>query len=136
VEAPLGTYVNLVDSRGELPPFSVRLPRDMTVQRSFASARASRPSLIIDVKSLIEAAPLSCAQLSACIQRSMIIDGRPANSIRFRTGGAYPAHLTVAIPFRDKAIVAEARCVTQRECNLAERILQGAVFGQIATSVG
>lgn len=136
VEMPLGPYVNLIDSRGELPPFSVRLPPDMTVQRSFAAARASRPGLIIDAKSLLETAPLSCVRFSSCVQRSMVIDRRPANSIRYRTAGAYPVRLAVAIPFRNKAIVAEAQCATEQQCGLAEQILKSAVFGQIATKVG
>jgi len=136
VETPLGPYLNLIDSRGELPPFSVRLPQDMAVQRSFAAARASRPGLIIDAKSLLEAAPLSCARFSGCVQRSMIIDRRPANSVRYRPAGAYPLRLAVAIPFRDKAIVAEALCANEQQCRLAEQIIKSAVFGQIATKVG
>lgn len=133
-DVPLGPYTNLVDSRGELPPFSARLPRDMTVKRSFASARAERPGLVIDVRSVLLAPPVSCAGLSACLQDSITIDRRRADAIRYRAGGTYPLRLKVVVPFRDKAIVAEALCVSHQQCGIAEQILEGAVFGQIATS--
>lgn len=132
VNAPLGPYVNLVDSRGELPPFSARLPTDMTISRGFASARAARPGLVIDVQSLLESNVVSCRQLAGCIQRSMIIAGRPAASIRFRAGRSYPVRLIVSVPFRDKSIVAEAQCATEQQCDVAEQILRGGVFAQIA----
>jgi hypothetical protein len=132
IDTPLGPYVNLVDSRGELPPFSVRLPRDMTVSRGFASARAQRPGLVIDVRSLLESTALTCGALAGCLQKSFTIDGKVASSIRYRSGDAYPIRLTVAVPFRDKSIVAEARCATEQQCAVAEQILRSGVFAQIA----
>ena len=132
VNRPFGPYVNLVDSRGELPPFSVRLPQDMAVSRSFASARAVRPGLVIDVRSLLQSTALSCRQLADCVRRSMVIDGKPATAIRYRDSGTYPIRLTVAVPFRDKSIVAEAQCGTEQQCALAEQILRSGVFAQIA----
>lgn len=132
VDIPLGPYVNLIDSRGELPPFSVRLPRDMTVSRGFASARAERPGLVIDVRSLLQSTTLSCRESAGCVQRSVIIGGKSASTIRYRSWDAYPIHLIVAIPFREKSIVAEARCVTEQQCAAAEQIFRSGVFAQIA----
>ena len=131
-QTPLGPYVNLVDSRGELPPFSVRLPRDMTITRGFASARAERPGLVIDVRSVLASTALRCGDAAGCTERSMIIDGKAASAIRFQSSGPYPLRLSVAVPFRDKSIVAEALCATEQQCRVAEQMLESAVFAQIA----
>lgn len=128
------TYVNLLPPRGELPAFSAPIPSGFTVRRGFASARVAGDGFVIDFANLLESRQIGCEGSQSCTSGSTTVDGRAGNFIRYRTHGSYPYGLQLSVPFRDKSFYATVSCLTARDCDTAQRLIERGVFAEIAMS--